>query len=157
MIELYTGQLDAARARIDELEQLTVLEGLVFHRSWVMALRAHVRRHTGEHHAAWADAAGALTSAVKLPAWSTAVEAFETLAGLAVDAGEYDKAGRLFGAGRHLRDDSGHELCLSTRDADSTHAQAVLGKERFVKLYEEGRSFSVDKAVDYVGLEGGSL
>jgi predicted ATPase/class 3 adenylate cyclase len=146
MIELHCNRLEDAKAHIDDLQRLSAVEGLVFHRIWANVLAAGADRIVGLHAGAREGATDALISAVRLPAWAAAVYAFETLAGIAADEGRNEQAAYLFGAARAVRDSAGYELCLTSRELDLEQAHAALGETEFVRAHEAGRRSSVEDA-----------
>ena len=121
----------------------------MFHAAQALLLDARLKRLAGDTAEAELATHMALTEAVELPAWSTVVDALETLAGLAADGQSYEEAGRLLGAAAALRDTTGYQLCLSEREADTALARDALGEERFDTVCAEGRALSVEDAVAY--------
>jgi len=149
VVHLAAGQHEAARSDVAELIELSRAEGLIFSAAQGVALDARLRRLAGDSAAAEQTAHTALAQAVDLPAWSTVVDALETLAGLAADGHSWAEAGRLLGAAAALRDTTGYRLCLSERDADTAVVHDALGQQRFDAAYGEGRALSIEGAVAY--------
>jgi len=149
LVELAAGHDVATRGYVDELLGITLAEGFVLTVPAAGLLDARLRRRSGDWTAAEDAAHAALAAAVELPAWSTVVDALETLGGLAADSGGYDEASRLLGAAAALRDDTGYRLCLSERDADLATLRNELGGERFDAVYADGRALSITDAIAY--------
>ena len=149
LVELAAGHDVAARGHVDELLALTLSEGFVLTAPAAGLLDVRLRRRGGDGAAAEEAAHAALAAAVELPAWSTVVDALETLGGLAADSASYEEAGRLLGAAATLRDSTGYRLCLSERDVDMAKVREALGEERFDVVYAEGRALSTTAAVAY--------
>ena len=126
LVELAAGHDVAARGYVDELLSLTLAEGFVLTAPAAGLLDARLRRRSGDGAGAEEAAHAALAAAVELPAWSTVVDASETLGGLAADGGSYEEAARLLGAAAALRDDTSYRLCLSERDADIAKLREAL-------------------------------
>ncbi len=81
-----------------------------------------------------------------------AVEALESLAGLAAVAESLAEAARLFGAAEGLRESIGYVRFLVEREAyegDVALARRGLKEEEFRRAWEEGRAMSLDEAVAY--------
>jgi hypothetical protein len=75
----------------------------------------------------------------------------ENLGGVAAYAGRSEQATRLFGAADKLRDDLNAPLPSGEKvayDRYVNEAREALGEERFTSLWAEGRSMSVEEAMD---------
>jgi len=81
-----------------------------------------------------------------------AVEALESLAGLAALAESLPEAARLFGAAEALRESIGYVRFLVDREAYEADVALVregLAEEEFRHAWEEGRAMSMDEAIAY--------
>jgi predicted ATPase/class 3 adenylate cyclase/DNA-binding CsgD family transcriptional regulator len=148
-VALAAGDLAAAREHVDRLRDIGASQGFVFSMAETDLYDSRIKRRHGDRARAEEAAHRALTRSVDLPAWTITVDALENMAGLAADADSYQEAGRLLGAARHLRDDTGYQLCLNERDMDLAHVRDNLGNERFDRVYAEGMTLSLEDAVAY--------
>jgi predicted ATPase/class 3 adenylate cyclase/DNA-binding CsgD family transcriptional regulator len=147
-VHLAVGDGAKAEGFVAVLRDLSAEEDLVFVAVETQLLDARCRRLSRKPDAEEAVQA-MLSAAVDLPAWSTVVDALETLGGLAADAQSFEEAGRLFGAAAELREWTGYRLGLSERDADTAKVRDALGDDRFGEVFAQGRSLSAEDAVAY--------
>jgi tetratricopeptide (TPR) repeat protein len=80
------------------------------------------------------------------------IYALEAMAGLAAAQGQSERAARLFGAAEALRQATGSPLPASERNDHQrivASARAALGEEAFAAAWAEGRTKTLEQAVDY--------
>jgi predicted ATPase/class 3 adenylate cyclase/DNA-binding CsgD family transcriptional regulator len=133
---------------IQQIRVLSRSEDVVFATVEADLLSARLARRLGDP-AAEDLAHTALARAAELPAWTTVVDALETLAGIAGDAHSYDEAARLFGAANTIREDTGYLLCITDRDVDIGTVQAATGQDDFTAGWMQGQSLSTEDALAY--------
>ena len=77
----------------------------------------------------------------------------DDLASIAVSSGDPPRAGRLYGAARHLQSTSGTTLALFVEETykqyNAPSPRSVLGPEEFERYAAEGASMGLDEVVAY--------
>ena len=145
------GDLDAAGARLEEAVDVGRQVG-----GWVLGLAlqgaGRLARSQGDHDRAESLHHEALELFQEAGHKLDAVEALESLAGLAALAESLPEAARLFGAAEALRESTGYVRFLVDREAyeaDVALAREGLTDEEFACAWEEGRAMSLDEAAAY--------
>jgi predicted ATPase/class 3 adenylate cyclase/DNA-binding CsgD family transcriptional regulator len=145
------GDLEAAGARLEEAVDVGRQAG-----GWVLGLAlqgaGRLARSQGDRERAESLHHEALELFQEARNKLDAVEALESLAGLAALAEGLAEAARLFGAAEALRESIGYVRFLVEREAYEADVAIVregLTEEEFRRAWEEGRAMSLDEAVAY--------
>jgi predicted ATPase/DNA-binding CsgD family transcriptional regulator len=150
-VALARGDLEAAGARLEEALDVGRQAG---GRVLGTALQGAGRLASaqGDHERAESLHHEALELLAEAGYKLDAVEALESLAGLAALAESRPEAARLFGAAEALRESIGYVRFLVDREAHEADVAIVregLTEEEFQRAWEEGRAMSLDEAVAY--------
>ncbi len=145
------GDLEAAGARLVEAMDVGRQAG-----GWALGLAlqaaGRLARVQGDAERAESLHHEALEFSQKAGTMLDAVEALESLAGLAAVAESPAEAARLFGAAEALRESIGYVRFLVEREgyeADVALVHEGLSDDEFARAWEEGRAMSLDEAVAY--------
>jgi DNA-binding CsgD family transcriptional regulator len=145
---LARGDLTAARRLADEAVAATT--GL--HLSVALTTRAGVAIAQGEPEQADRDAHDTLATAASTGAYIAVPDPLECLAALAVGAGSYHEAARLYGAAESIRERMA-QVRFKIFDAFVEFSVATLrdamGEKDFESAWAEGTALSTDEAIAY--------
>ncbi|WP_203779029.1 ATP-binding protein [Actinoplanes philippinensis] len=116
-------------------------------RMTILVMLGRIAELSGDRAAAQARYREVFTVRAGMLGFQVMAEALDRLAGLAVTAGDPDRAARLLGAGTALGLRAGPEASEPGRTAASA-ARAVLGPHRFAEALARGAGLTPDEAVD---------
>ncbi|MGD1169805.1 LuxR C-terminal-related transcriptional regulator [Mycobacterium seoulense] len=147
-VALAQGDLVAARRRADDA--VAVAPGM--HRLLALAKRARVAIAQNDFEQAERDAHDALTMVANLKAYFVIADVLECLATIAVEAGGYQEAARLFGAAQAHRGRTGYvrfKIYDASYEASVAGLRETMGDNAFEDAWAEGEAWSVDGAIAY--------
>jgi DNA-binding CsgD family transcriptional regulator len=151
LVALAAGDLVAARRCADDAVAATT----GWHLSAAMTTRARVAIAQGELKQAERDARDALAIAATTRAYTGTPDALECLAALAVGAGGYREAARLFGASEGIRQRIGQvrfKIHQAEYEASVAALRDAIGDEEDEELknaWAEGSALSTEEAIAY--------
>ena len=156
---LYLGDLE--RTTTSQMEALAIAQdaGMVNMVGAIYSNLGNVANRQGETERATAHLREALTLNVAMNDPRQIAVALERFAAVAVTDGRMDRAARLLGAARRIRDRLGSVAASAERDEAEQTAGAsrrALGEEDWSALFDEGATLSVEEAVAYA-LEDGRI
>jgi predicted ATPase/DNA-binding SARP family transcriptional activator len=155
----HEGDRDEARALAEESLLIGRQIGMTVTIADSLNVLAKIAREEGDLERARARVEESLATVAKGQARHVTPGILDSVAGVAAARGECERAARLFGASKALREASGLPVALVDRpeyDRDVAAVRAALGQEAFAAAWAEGRSMTLDQAVTSA-LEGETL
>jgi ATP/maltotriose-dependent transcriptional regulator MalT len=152
--EVAAGRLDEARAHAAELVQICRPgddAGASFPHQLPEALLvvASLDLIAGELGRAEASAHEALVAAQTIGARNRMVDALEAIASTIGEIGSVGEAARLVGATEAARAATGYGRRFAARDSGATALRSAMGDEAFEAAAREGRTLTLEEAVEY--------
>lgn len=145
---LALGELSAARGRADDVVAMSTGVSLVA----ALTSRARVAIAQGDTEQAGLDAREALKVAAETHGYMTVPDAFECLAYLAAEAGNYREAARLLGAADAARRHIGvarFKIFEADYESQLAATRGHLGDSDFDAAWDEGASLTIEEAIAY--------